>query len=154
MSKKIAAAKDPETEVTREDILKLSGAALSKLAFVTSRDKWGFPKPVRSGPKGKLLYSLKAVTEWLEKNNLKTIVITAEDRAPLDMFNKAEKAALSSAEIATLSIGIKPHPFKGHGKSIRVHVAEQHGYEKPHPQLGKFSNSGAAHRSHYLSVLE
>lgn len=141
----IAAPINPETEVTREDIAKMADCSLCKVGFVTIRKKWGFPEPVRKGPKAILLYCRSAVAAWLETNELKNMVFVAADRAPIGMHKKQEKG-INSAEAAKLPIGIKPSQFKGGGKSLRVHVEARHEYQPPDPRLTRFSNSGAEHR--------
>lgn len=132
---------NPETEVTREDIAKLSGASLAKVHFVTHRKKWGFPEPSRTGYQGKNIYSLAAVTEWLENNDLKSMKFYKEDRAPSKDHQQVEKSI--SALAMQFKIGINPPKFERHGETITVHVQERNTYEKPHPSLTKFSNSGA-----------
>jgi predicted DNA-binding transcriptional regulator AlpA len=139
------APKDPKTEVTREDIAKLAGCSVSKVLFATMRDKWGFPKIIRKGPKRIQLYPKAEVEQWLKANNLKEMVFVAADRAPLTMQEKTEKA-LPVELIRQAQIGIKPKRFEGTGKSVRVHVPARHEYERPHPQFSTFSNSGAEHR--------
>ena len=138
-----------ETEVTREDIAKLAGASLAKVHFVTNRKKWGFPEIIRKGCQGKNIYSLAAVTVWLENNDLKAMKFYKEDRAPAKDHKQTEKA-INSTAIAQLKTGIKQPQFKVHGKSVRVHVEERNEYEKPRPQLTRFSNSGAGYISHYI----
>lgn len=141
MSKQNAAPIDPETEVTREDIAIMADCSVFKVGFVSMRDKWGFPKPVRKGVKGKILYSRAEVSAWLENNDLKTFVFLAEDRAPL-VTHKAEIKQISSAEFARLPIGTRPRKkFTAFGTSVRVHVQEQHGYVKPHSALARASHN-------------
>ncbi|PPK72641.1 hypothetical protein B0F88_10374 [Methylobacter tundripaludum] len=143
MSKVITAPIDPETEVTREDIAKMAGCSLAKVGFVTIRDKWGFPKPSRPGPKGKLIYPRLAVLEWLRLNNLKSMVFVAADRAPVGTY-KQPMARLDSSAISKIHIGIRPaHKFTGTGKSKRVHVPVRNECEPQQlrPELSRFSNS-------------
>ena len=150
MSKtKLSEPINPKTEVTREDIAKLAGASLAKVHFVTNRKKWGFPEIIRKGYQGKNIYSLSAVTIWLENNDLKAMKFYKQDRAPAKDHKQTEKA-INSTAIVQLQIGIKPHPFKGRGQSVKVHVEERNEYEKPRPQLTRFSNSGAGYISHYV----
>jgi hypothetical protein len=143
-SKSNRAPINPETEVTKEDIARMAGCSIFKVGFVTMREKWGFPKSSRSGPKGKILFNRAEVTDWLKDNDLKNFVFLAEDRAPL-VTHKKDQATPDSAAFAKLHIGARPKKFSRTGTSYRVHVKEQHGYEKPHPQLSRHSNS-ADHR--------
>jgi hypothetical protein len=141
----IAAPINPETEVTREDIAKMAGCSLCKVGFVTIRKKWGFPEPVRKGPKGILLYCRSAVEVWLETNDLKNMVFVAADRAPLRDHEKTVKGP-SSTELATLNVGIKPKRFSGHGNKTTVHVHGHHSYPEPRQHHSRYSNSSADHQ--------
>jgi predicted DNA-binding transcriptional regulator AlpA len=144
MSKSKSAPKNPETEVTKEDIAKMAGCSVFKVGFVTMRDKWCFPKPVRLGPKSKILYSKAEVATWLESNDLKSFVFTAEDRAPV-RTHKKEKNEIDSSAAAKLHIGARPKKFNAFGTSIRVHVPERNDYIPPDPRLSRASNC-ADHR--------
>lgn len=135
----IAAPIDPATEVTREDIAELAKCSLCKVGFITTRNKWGFPKPVRLGPKGKVLYSRAAVLAWLAVNDLKSMVFVAEDRAPLKGLKKA--TGIDSAAVAQLPIGIKPTQFKSTGKTKTVHLEEVDVYAQLNPHITRFSNN-------------
>lgn len=145
MSQAINAPINSETEITREEIAKLAGTSHSKVIFVTARDKWGFPKVIRIGPKGKQLYPRADVEKWLKANILKNMTFVAEDRAPLKTKVKADKV-IDSALVAQLPIGINPSKFQRAGTPTRVHVKENHEYEAPDPRLTRFSNSGVEHR--------
>lgn len=144
MSKAKFAPIDWATEIDRPGIVKLSGASICKVGFITTRDKWGFPKLSRLGPKGIYVYNLAAVEAWLETNDLKNMAFTKEYRRPVREQVKAEPG-IGGAELAALKIGIKRHAFKGTGQKTTVHVPERHEYIAPHPQLTRFSNN-AEHR--------
>jgi hypothetical protein len=148
MSNYKAAPVNPETEVTKATIATMANRSIFKVGFVTLRDKWGFPKSIRKGPRGITLYSRAAVSAWLQVNDLKTFVFTAEDRAPLFMHKK-EQCHPGSAEYAKLHIGARPKKFAGHGISYRVHVPERHEYIPPDPRLARASNC-ADHRLIYF----
>lgn len=138
----IAAPINPETEVTREDIAKMAETSLCKVGFATTKSKYGFPEPVRPGPKGKLLYDKAAVAQWLEKNDLKIMTFSKEDRAPLKAPRNPD-TGIDSTEVAQLMIGIKPRKFKSYGQSTRVHVPERNDIECPRASLTRFSNNNA-----------
>lgn len=142
---KAAPPKNPETEVDKEDIALMADTNIFKVGFVTLRDKWGAPKPVRQGPKGKILYSKLEWATWLESNKLKNFVFRAEDRAPIRSCKK-EKSGIDSTAVAQLHIGARPKKFSAFGTSHRVHVPERHEHIAPDPRLTRFSNSGADHR--------
>lgn len=145
MSKIKVLPMNPETEIDRPGIAKLSGAYISRVVAVVQRDKWQFPKPVRKSNTGHLLYNLADVSAWLETNDLKSMVFVAEDRAPSRYLSKAPKG-IGSAAMSALKIGIKPPKFKGCGTVIEtVHVPERHDYVPPDPRLTRFSNN-ADHR--------
>lgn len=136
---------DPETEINRPGIMALSGASHSKVIFVSSSDKWGFPQTIRRGTNGELLYPKAAAIEWLKENDLKAMVFLAEDRRPNKDVAKETKM-LRGLNAKELTVGSKKREFSGHGKTITVHVPERHEYQPPDPRITRFSNSGADHR--------
>jgi hypothetical protein len=153
MTKAIAAPQNPETELNREDIAQLTGASICKVTLITIKDKWGFPKTIRPGPKGKLLFSRSAVEDWLNHNDIKSIIFTADDRAPRKKHKKSE-TNIHSAGLVELRIGIRPKKFSRYGKSVCVHVPERDVHSPLNPKLTRFSHSGADHRSHIGSSFE
>lgn len=144
MSLAKAAPINPETEITREEIAKLAGTSHSKVLFATYTEKWRFPKPVRQGPLGKILYDRKAVQAWLAKNDLKTIVFTEEERRPMKK-QKPQRESIDRELLMSVYFGTQRQQFEKRGRSTRVHVPERNDCEKPHSALSRFSHN-AEHR--------
>lgn len=141
MSKPIAAPINHDTEITREEIAKIAKISQGKVYSVIKAERFGFPKPIRSGPRGKILFDRAVVLPWLENNDIKAIKLTPEERKPMKSKPKVEPTVIDSAAVLELRVGIKPKKFKGHGQSIRVHVPERNDIECPRASLTRFSNS-------------
>jgi hypothetical protein len=149
MSQPLKAPKDPNTEVTRDDIAQMGKCFISKVITIIQVGKYGFPESHRKGPQGILLYPKAAVEAWLANNDINKIVITLEERG---RTAKPEPTS-SSAEYAKLTIGLRPKKFAAFGKSVRVHVPERNDIETPHSQLTRFSSNESGYRNYYTGAL-